>query len=216
VRSVLIAAKRLALAKTRLSPALPAASERATLAEAMFRDVLNAALSARTAEQVAVVTCDRTLMSLGRAAGAIVLEEEYPRGLNNAVRLGTAELMRIGVRCTCTLLSDIPLITGEDVDAAFAAMPAVGPAVVLVPSRDFSGTNMMVRRPPDVIPTQFGRLSLLRHLDYCRTGRITCRIVRLERPALDLDLPADLQEFERRQSMTHTQTHLSRLALPPG
>jgi len=213
VHAVLIAAKQLALAKTRLIPALPTVSERSALAEAMFRDVLNAALSARTPERVAVVTCDPMLMMLARDAGAIVINEEFPRGLNVAVRLATAKLAAAGTACVCTLLSDIPLVTGDDIDAAFAAMPGEQQAVALVPSRDFSGTNIIVRKPPDVIATQFGRFSLVRHLDDCRQRGIACQIVRLERPALDLDLPADLQEFERRHSLTHTQAHLARQTL---
>ena len=213
MRAVLIAAKQLALAKTRLIPVLPSVSERSSLAEAMFRDVLGAALSARTPERVTVVTCDPWLMMLARNGGAIVINERHQRGLNAAVRLATMKLAAAGMTCICTLLSDIPLVTGDDIDTAFAAMPADQQAVTLVPSRDFSGTNVIVRRPPDVIATQFGRFSLVRHLDDCRQRGIACQIVRLERPALDLDVPADLHEFERRRSLTHTQAHLARLSL---
>jgi 2-phospho-L-lactate/phosphoenolpyruvate guanylyltransferase len=213
VHAVLIAAKQLASAKTRLRPALPAVSERSALAEAMFRDVLSAALSARSPERVTVVTCDPFLTMLARNTGAIVIDEEYPRGLNVAVRLATMKLAAAGITCVCTLLSDIPLVTGDDIDAAFGAMPREQRAVVLVPSRDFSGTNIIVRRPTEVIPTQFGRFSLLRHLDDCRQRGIACQVVRLERPALDIDLPADLQEFERHNSHTYTQAHVARLSL---
>jgi 2-phospho-L-lactate guanylyltransferase len=213
VRAVLIAAKQLTLAKTRLTPVLPTVSERSALAEAMFRDVLGAALDARAPERVTVVTCDPGLRVLARNAGASIIDEAYPRGLNAAVRLATAQLAAAGATCICTLLSDIPLVTGGDIDAVFAAMPGEQRAVVLVPSRDFSGTNIIVRQPPDVIATQFGRLSLIRHLEDCRQQGIACRIVQLERPALDLDLPADLQEFERRDSLTHTQAHLARLTI---
>jgi 2-phospho-L-lactate guanylyltransferase len=213
VRAVLIAAKQLTLAKTRLIPVLPTVKERTALAEAMFRDVLGAALDARTPERVTVVTCDPVLMMLARNAGVSVIDEEYPRGLNVAVRLATAKMAAAGATCICTLLSDIPLVTGDDIDAVFATMPGEQQAVVLVPSRDFSGTNIIVRKPPDVITTQFGRFSLIRHLDDCRRRGIACQIVRLERPALDLDLPADLQEFERRDSLTHTQAHLARLTI---
>jgi 2-phospho-L-lactate guanylyltransferase len=213
VRAVLIAAKQLTLAKTRLMPVLPTVSERSALAEAMFRDVLGAALDARTPECVTVVTCDPVLMTLARNAGASVIDEAYPRGLNVAVQLAAAKMAAAGATCICTLLSDIPLVTGGDIDAAFAALPGEQQAVVLVPSRDFSGTNIIVRKPPDIIATQFGRFSLIRHLDDCRRRGIACQIVRLERPALDLDLPADLQEFERRDSLTHTQAHLARLTI---
>jgi 2-phospho-L-lactate guanylyltransferase len=213
VRAVLIAAKQLALAKTRLMAVLPSVSERSSLAEAMFRDVLNAAFSARSPERVTVVTNDSQLIRLAQSEGAMVINEEYPRGLNAAVRLATMQLAAAGMTCICTLLSDIPLVTGEDIDAAFAGMPGDEQAVSVVPSRDFSGTNIIVRRPPEVIVTQFGRQSLVRHLEDCRQRRIACQVVRLERPALDIDVPADLQEFERRHSLTHTQAHLERLSL---
>lgn len=216
MRAILIAAKQLAFAKTRLAQALPAGSERMALAEAMFRDVLGAALSARSAQRVAVVTSDPSLLALARASGAIALDEEYPRGLNVAVRMATAELARLGASAVCTVLSDIPLTVGEDIDAAMAALPEGERAVALVPSRDFSGTNIIARRPPDVISTQFGRLSLVRHLEDCREQRIPCAVARLRRPALDLDLPADLIEFARVPSMTHTHGHLARLGLLHG
>lgn len=216
MRAILIAAKQLAFAKTRLAQALPASSERMALAEAMFRDVLGAAMAARSADRVAVVTSDPSLLGLARAAGALALDEEYPRGLNVAVRMATAELIRLGAATVCTVLSDIPLTTGEDIDATIAALPAGTRGVALVPSGDFSGTNMIARTPPDVISTQFGRLSLVRHLDDCRERAIPCAIVRLQRPALDLDTPADLIEFARMPSTTHTHGHLARLGLLHG
>jgi 2-phospho-L-lactate/phosphoenolpyruvate guanylyltransferase len=216
VRIILVAAKQLALAKSRLAPALPSSAERAALAEAMFRDVLNAAVSARRAERVAVVTSDQTLIGIARAAGAMIVDEEYPRGLNVAVRLATTELMRTGATAIGTVLSDIPLVSGPDIDAAFAALPAGDRGVVLIPSRDFSGTNMMVRTPPDVITTQFGRLSLVRHREDCRQRGIACAVVRQSGPALDLDVPADLIEFARTPSMTHTWRQLERLGLHAG
>src|SRR5437762_10619880 len=86
VRVVLIAAKQLALAKMRLAPVFPDA-ERKALAEAMFRDVLAAALASRLADRVAVVTSDATLLAMARTAGAIIIDEERPRGLNAAVAI---------------------------------------------------------------------------------------------------------------------------------
>jgi len=212
VRAVLIAAKELAFAKTRLASVLPP-EEREMLAEAMFRDVLAAALSSRSADLVAVVTSDARLQKLACTGGAVSIDEQFPRGLNVALALATARLVEQGAECVCTVLSDIPMITGSDIDAALAAMPAQREAVVLVPSRDFSGTNVIVRSPADIVPTQFGRLSLVRHLDDCRRRGVACEVIRLPRPALDLDVPADLYEFVRSASTTHTLNQLLRLGI---
>jgi 2-phospho-L-lactate/phosphoenolpyruvate guanylyltransferase len=210
VRFILIAAKQLEFAKTRLAPMLPP-GERRALAEAMFRDVLAASMSA-TADHVAVVTSDAGLLAMAQSAGALTIDEEFPRGLNAAVALSTSALIGQGAETVCTVLSDIPLTAAEDIDAVFAAMPS-GRGAVLVPSRDFSGTNMICRSPADGVPTRFGRMSLVRHLDDCRGAGIPARVLRLARPALDLDVVGDLAEFERAGSATHTQNQLSRLGI---
>ncbi len=211
MRFILIAAKQLEFAKTRLAPVLPP-GERRALAEAMFRDVLAASLGATAADHVAVMTSDASLLAMARAAGALALDEEFPRGLNVSVALATAALIAQGAQTVCTVLSDIPLIAAEDIDAVFAAMPAARGAV-LVPSRDFSGTNIICRSPADAVPTRFGRMSLVRHLDDCRNAGVPARVLRLARPALDLDVIADLAEFERAGSATHTQNQLARLGI---
>ncbi|MGA9722676.1 MAG: 2-phospho-L-lactate guanylyltransferase [Candidatus Binatus sp.] len=210
MRFILIAAKQLEFAKTRLAPVLPP-GERRALAEAMFRDVLAASLGAG-AGRVAVVTSDAGLLAMARSAGALAIDEEFPRGLNVAVALATSQLIANGARTVCTVLSDIPLVTAEDIDAVFEAMPA-GRGAVLVPSRDFSGTNIICRSPADAVPTRFGRLSLVRHLDDCRSAGVPARVLRLARPALDLDVIADLAEFERAGSATHTHNQLARLGI---
>ena len=211
MRFILIAAKQLEFAKTRLAPVLPP-GERRALAEAMFRDVLAAALGATAADHVAVVTSDAGLLAMARAANALAIDEEFPRGLNVALTLATSALIAEGAETVCTLLSDIPLVNSEDVDAVFAAMPS-GRGAVLVPSRDFSGTNIICRSPADAVSTRFGRLSLVKHLDDCRIANVPARVLRLARPALDLDVIADLAEFERAGSATHTQNQLARLGI---
>jgi 2-phospho-L-lactate guanylyltransferase len=215
VQAVLVAAKHLAFAKTRLGDALPPA-ERTALAEAMFRDVLAAALGSRRAELSAVVTSDPRLLERARAAGALAIDEGYPRGLNAAVALATDELRGRGASVLVTVLSDIPMVTAEDIDAVFGAMPAGG-GVVLVPSRDLSGTNIIARSPANAIVTRFGRLSLVKHLDECRGRRLRSEVLRLARPALDLDEVNDLAEFVRSAggSQSHTLSHLARLGIAP-
>ncbi len=214
MRVVLIAAKELALAKTRLASALPAAERRA-LAEAMFRDVLGAAMSANAADHVAVVSSDRVLLDTARGAGALVIDEEFPRGLNAAVRLAVGALVAEGATEVATVLSDLPLVTGEDINSAFAELPG-HPGVVLIPSHGLTGTNIIVRTPPDIIATRFGRLSLARHLDDCRRLNVECRVARNARAAIDLDVLGDLMEFVRVPSATHTFNQLARLGIAHG
>lgn len=214
VRIVLIAAKHTGFAKTRLASAIPD-GERQVLAEAMFRDVFAAALGSRMAERVAVVSSDPTLLEIARTSGAIVINEEAPRGLNAAVRMATTALAMAGATELCTVLSDTPLVTAADIDSVFAAIPQPG-GVVLVPSRDFSGTNIIARSPAGAIPTVFGRMSLVKHQEECRQRGVNCEILRLSDPALDLDVLADVIEFMRVGRPTNTLNQLSRLGIALG
>ncbi len=213
VRFILIAAKELAFAKTRLASALPE-PERRMLAEAMFRDVLAASMGSQRAERVAVVTSDPKLLALAREAGAVAIDEEYPRGLNVAVGLATEVLTSAGATEVCTVLSDIPLVTAHDIDEVFAALTP-GRGVVMVPSRDFTGTNIIARAPGGVIPTLFGQMSLVKHRDECLRAKLRFEIIRQTGPALDLDLHADLIEFVRAAGPTNTLNQLARLGLAP-
>ena len=123
MRFILIAAKQLDFAKTRLAGAF-APGERRALAEAMFRDVLAAAAGARAADHVAVVTSDGALLDLARSARALTIDEEFPRGLNAAVALATRALIAQGADTVCTVLS------GVDAGASgrLIGAPVVGPS----------------------------------------------------------------------------------------
>lgn len=178
----------------------------------MFRDVLAASLSAQEPDRVAVVTSDRTMLAIAERAGALAIDEGYPRGLNDAIAMASGWLAARGATKLCTVLSDIPMVAGEDIDAVFAAMPE-GRAAVMVPSHDLTGTNIIARAPADAIPTRFGRFSLVRHLEECRRLDVTPRVLRLARPALDLDIPEDLYEFVRQGATTHTLGQLERLGI---
>lgn len=214
VQVVLIAAKELGFAKQRLAPVFPPA-ERMALARAMFHDVLAAAFSARSADRVAVVTSDPSLAQLAVSSGACVIDEQFPRGLNVAVQMASEVLTARGTTRLCTVLSDIPAVTGADIDSVFEALP-LGQSAVMVPSRDLSGTNIIARTPPMIIPTRFGRLSLLRHIEDCRRLGLPSKVLQLGGPDLDLDQLSDLVEFVRAPAITHTGGELARLGITAG
>jgi len=210
VRALLIAAKELTLAKSRL--ARLALEQRAALARAMFEDVLAAARAVKAIDCVAVVTSDRTLLQSAQAAGALGIDERYPRGLNAAVAMATQELIAAGVTTLCTLLSDTPSVAPADIETVLAQVPRPG-GVVLVPSRDGHGTNLILRHPPDIIPTRFGMHSLALHRALCQDAGVAFRVVPLPGPALDLDEMADLADFARLARPSHTLDELCRLEL---
>jgi 2-phospho-L-lactate guanylyltransferase len=160
---------------------------------AMLADVLGACAATAELAGVVVVTSDPTAAALARArAGATVLpDHDPPQGMNAAVVRGLEAAAGRGAEAVLVLTADLPLAHPDDLAAILAASPP-GPSAVLVPSRDGTGTNAMLLRPPGALDPRLGPDSLARHAAQADRRGVVVR--RLERPALalDVDTPRDL------------------------
>jgi 2-phospho-L-lactate guanylyltransferase len=67
------------------------------------------------------------------------------------------------------------------------------PGALLVPSREGTGTNAIIRTPANLFPSRFGPNSLALHTKEAARAGVECVVVRNERIALDVDEPADLR-----------------------
>ncbi len=170
----------------------------------MLTDVLTNVLRASIVDRVAVVTSDPTLLALTRQLGAFAVDEEYPRGLNGAVAVGTEFCLRQGATALLVLLADLPLVTSEDIEWLFHQTNG-GPEVILVPCKEGDGTNALLRVPPLIMAPCFGGgPSLERHLVAARREGIPCRVLEVPHIAFDLDSVADLERFATQPTQTHT------------
>jgi len=208
VKVALLPAKPLPLAKTRLGSVLDD-RERMAMAGAMFADVLHALSAASGLDAVVVVTADPGLAARARHAGAAIVDEGVPRGLNGAVGLGTEFALRLGATSVLVVLSDIPLVLPTDIDEILARAPDRG--ALLVPSKEGTGTNAMLRQPPTIFSPCFGGRSLERHVAAAERCHLACEIVRSARIGFDLDTPEDLRAFAAHESPTETYREVLRL-----
>jgi 2-phospho-L-lactate guanylyltransferase len=188
-------------------------ADRAAVTYAMFADVLRALTATTGLDRVLVVTADDRLATHARTVGAGVVDEVTPRGLNRAVALGTATAVRQGATTVLVVLSDVPLVRAADVDALLAH--ARQPGVVLVPSKEGTGTNAIVRSPGSVVPPCFGGRSLERHVRAAERHHVACEIWRNGRIGFDVDVPVDLAAFASTESATATYREAVRLGLAP-
>ena len=209
----LIPVKELPLAKARLAPVLDA-SDRRTLALALFHDVLAAAMACPALDGIAVVTRDDDLLSMTAEAGAEGLRE--PGGLNEALTTASQTLARRAVDRLVVLAADLPLANAGDIEAVARA----DTDIVVVRSPD-GGTNALALTP-GAIPFRFGPDSAQRHID--AADKAGLRSLRLELPGLtlDIDTPEDLARLrataeEGRSLGAHTAAALEQLGLttPP-
>jgi 2-phospho-L-lactate guanylyltransferase len=83
---------------------------------------------------------------------------------------------------------DLPLLT---IDALTTALHTLG-TVVIAPSADRTGTNLLLRRPPRAIQARFGPDSYQRHLALAQTKGLPVSTVERRELAFDLDHPGDI------------------------
>jgi 2-phospho-L-lactate guanylyltransferase len=198
VRALVIPVKSLGDGKSRLAPLLTP-MERAALTLAMFEDVLDAATSLDGWETWVVSPDEQVLeLALGRRGHAVV--EDRP-SLAGAIQQVEEEATARAAEALAILPADTPLVTHA---ALLDALHTLGP-VVVAPSRDERGTNLLLRRPPSVIPSRFGADSFRRHLEAAAERDLPIAVLEREEIAFDLDEPSDILTVLRspRRGRTH-------------
>ena len=182
--AVLVPIKAFADAKVRLSPAL-SAPEREALARRLAARVLRAA-----SPLAAYVVCDdEGVADFAAAAGAVVLWTPG-LGLDGAVQEGVTRLAAAGIDRVVVAHADLPRADG------LADLATTGDPIILAPDRRDDGTNIVV--VPTGVGFQFayGPGSFVRHRAESERLGLPATIIRDDRFAWDVDLPADLEGLE--------------------
>ncbi len=198
--------------KARLSPILRP-SERAQLSLEMLRNVLSAVRGSNKIASVTVVSADKGVRTVVQRLGVDFLWEGKRRGLNKALRLAIARSARRGARAVVILHADLPLLTCQEVDR-FLSMSR-GHDVVLVPSKDGFGTNVLLLKPLEIIRPAFGKDSLRRHLSSAHKKRLRSQVLRIRGLSYDLDKPKDLFRLMREHPRNETARFLRTLLAEP-
>jgi 2-phospho-L-lactate guanylyltransferase len=191
MRALLLPVKRIGNAKQRLAPLLSPA-ERQGLMAAMTADMFAAAAAATAPEHVYVVTNDESAIAAAARHGWTVLHEAAQLSESASVDDASARCAALGVTALLRLPLDLPLVTGADIDALFAA-PLPPRGVLMVPSRDGTGTNAILRAPPALFPSRFGPGSYAQHRAQAAAAGVVPLELRNPRIEMDVDDAADLR-----------------------
>jgi 2-phospho-L-lactate guanylyltransferase len=187
----IIPAKRFENSKSRLSTILNP-QDRAHLSALMLQDTLTTVARSRLISEVAVVSADVKAGEIAEKFGATILSQTHDAGVNSAVAL--ADKYAVEARhthATLVIPQDLPLMGAGDIDAICSA--AVGRCIVICPSIRYDGTNLLLRRPPNVISTSYDRDSFNSHIKCARAVGATVRVIEQEHIMFDLDTPADAE-----------------------
>ena len=183
MRVIAVPVKSLERAKGRLAGVLEPL-ERAALTLAMLEDVLDASL-AQPGWQTWVISPDEAVLEVSARRRARPIPEDDP-GLLAA--LHQVEEQASGADALAVVLGDLPFVTPE---ALGGLLRTLGP-VVAAPSDSDGGTNVLLRRPPLIIPPRFGTDSFRKHRDAAVSRDLPFAVVTVPELAFDLDRPEDV------------------------
>lgn len=191
MRALLLPVKDLTNAKKRLMRLL-SPEERFGLARAMLMDTVRVLRGVRRAEKIFIVTTYRPAMDAAEENGWEILREEQQISESDSVDAASRICEQRGVRALLRLPLDLPLVQSSDVDELLA-IECLAPALVIVPSRDSTGTNALLRTPPTLFPSHFGEGSFAKHL--AEAENVGAKIFVRQNPRLEMDVDdeADLR-----------------------
>ena len=191
MKAILIPVKTFAESKKRLADHYSGA-DRAALASALCEDFFRTIAQVKGIDRVFVVSQEPRALAWARDKVWETIVETAQISESHSVDAASHHCAGQGVQALLRLPIDIPLVLPSDIEALFANMQDA-PATVIVPSRDGTGTNALLRSPPALFRSHFGPGSFALHLDEAKRCGALLHVMRNPRIELDVDEIDDLR-----------------------
>lgn len=155
------------------------------MAHAMLADTIRAVRGVQHADKILVVTNYEPAMQAARENGWEIIREEKQISESVSVDAASRQCEERGMTGVLRLPLDLPLVQSGDIDDLLVAECAA-PALVIVPSRDGTGTNAILRTPPTLFPSHFGNGSFAKHCE--EAERASARVLKRRNVRLEMDV----------------------------
>ena len=137
-----------------------------------------------------MVSKDEQAMKLSKQYNAMQIFD-HETGVNDAMDLANEYLIDKKYDCSIMFPQDIPIMKPSDIDNIFCFFKSEM-GVLIVPSRQFNGTNALLQSPVGVMNTQYDRGSYRYQLDAAKAVTKNTSIALIRRIMLDIDDLSDL------------------------
>ena len=172
--------------------------------QAMLSHTVRAIQGVRSAEEVFVATNYEPAMRAAQENGWQILREQQQTSESDSVDAASRICERQGVTALLRLPLDLPLLQPQDIDELLN-LSCAAPGMVIVPSRDGTGTNALLRTPPTLFPSHFGTGSFAKHTAEGQRAGAQVVVRRNPRLEMDVDDESDLRALlEHNLSGTET------------
>ena len=156
----------------------------------MLQEVLKTISNCKAVNQIILVSKDEEALRIGRQFNTVeIFDNEL--GVNNAIDLADDYLSDKKFDCSVIFPQDIPTITSFDIETLLDFIKSTN-SVIIVPSRQFNGTNALVRYPSGLMQTRYDMGSYTHQIDAARTKTSNISIALIRRMMLDIDDEYDL------------------------
>lgn len=203
--AILLPVKEFRRSKQRLHPWLTAA-ERELLARTMFEDVWATLRSSSDLDCLFVISTEPYVMERCGKEGVPCRVDSEQRSHSVAVMEATRWAMSRGVSSLLSIPIDTPALTANEISAIADLRRRY--SVVVAPSADGTGTNALLRTPPDAIEPQFGPGSCDLHVRQAMANGRSHSVYPVESLAADIDTLEDIEHFLALNRACRTSTLL--------
>ena len=183
------------------------AREKKQLQVSMLEDTLSAVARAKKLKQTYVISSDRDILMLAERYGAGSIPEVKDSGVNEAVEHAISALRRYDG--WMMVPADLPLIAANDIKTVLTLV-RLGSSMVISPSEDYSGTNLLLMSRDAPIPLHYDDDSFTKHVEEATRHGIRFSVYYSENVAFDIDRAGDVHRYFRFGRRNSTMNFLER------
>ena len=191
---VIVPVKRFDSAKSRLGPLLNK-YEREHLSKLLLERTVRVLKGSSSISSIVLVSPDLSVKKIAHMHGVTFLKEKLQSGVNSAVNLAGKFCSHEGAEATIVLPSDLPLLLPEDIDTVCNSALRTRRCIILCPSYKLDGSNLMLRKPSNIIQPFYDSNSYVMHALEGARNNIKTSILFIRRVMIDIDTIHDIAEF---------------------
>jgi|TARA_B100001750_G_C15473636_1_gene581248 2-phospho-L-lactate guanylyltransferase len=185
--SAIVPVKTFSIAKKRLCIQQ---SHKEKICNLMLQEVLDTISKSKLIDKIILVSKDETALKLGKTFGAVEIFDDES-GVNNAIHSADQYISDKEFDCSVIFPQDIPIMKSVDIDNLLGFVK-YGSSAIIVPSRQFNGTNALVRCPANLMDTRYDMGSYTFQIDAALTKTKNVSVALIRRIMLDIDDEYDL------------------------
>lgn len=192
--AAVIPMKNLNFAKSRLSTILTW-QQRKNLIFFLLDITTKALKESRLITEIIVVSSDKTIEKFSFENSLKFIKEDSDSGVNNAVILADRYCINNNIDANIVIPHDLPFISAKEIDQICNNSEKYPKCIIICPSKRFDGTNILFRKPPNVIKTFYDDNSYMNHLKEAQKHNLPIESLELDNLMFDIDTREDLIEL---------------------